>query len=448
MLAGLVFGVLYLTRSRTANKEDRLMAEAQEEFARSADGLAKEEVPLFTAVLSTAAGEHALRHNSKEKLKEAMEQFAKARESLRTNTTPTRNAVCTELAVSSLVLGGAEEQAREQIRIRWMPDINLKTRPNERVFTVYEELQKTLALVAGADPEFRNHCARRLTRELTKRGQATLAAELIPVGLFSQTEQAEANAIVALEIYRSDKGSEWPRKLADELKGRAAALSRPRPAVSAQTLFLILNTEKAPLVVSPPTPGAVSDAARYAYTGLRLLEGKTDEALAIARRNGLPDSQLRALVLYADWASDPGPALDAALPIISANKTKKDVPISPYSVLRLAQIAAAAGKDDLAKQFADQLSDESLKAWAKGDAVRFRLATAPKDRGEDSWAEVPDDLKKLRAGHAWGRLWLARQNTRISGSRSAEVKAVSTWPAAVVPFGKAGIALGLQDQDK
>jgi hypothetical protein len=449
LLAGLVFGVLYLTRTRTANKEDGTMSEGLAEFTKSQDALPKDELPLFAAVIHTAAGEHALRHDNKEKFKDAMDQFAKARDVLRTGTTSTRNAACVELAVTSLSLGGTEEQARDQIRLRWMPDLNLKTRPNERVFTVFEELQKTLSLMAGADLEFRHHFARRLTRELIKHGQAKLAADLIPRALFSQTEEAEARAIVALEIYRAEKGSELPRAIADELKGRGPALTQPAPPPSAQTLFLALNTEKAPRVVAAPSAaGAVTDAARYAYTGALILEGKPDEALALARRDGKPDSQLRALVLCADWSADPGPALDAAMPIISANKGKKDVTLSPYAVFRLSQIAAAAGKHDLAKQFAEQLSDESLKAWAKGDAVRLRLAAAPKEKADESWAELPDDMKKIRAGHAWGRLWVARQNTRVSGNRSDEVKAVSAWPVPVIPFGKAGVALGLQDRDK
>jgi hypothetical protein len=89
-----------------------------------------------------------------------------------------------------------------------------------------------------------------------------------------------------------------------------------------------------------------------------------------------------------------------------------------------------------------------MRAWITGDAVRLRLAGAPKEKGDEGWAEVPEDTKRLRAGHVWGRMWIARQNTRVSGDRSAEVKAVSAWPTPLVPFGKAGVALGLQEQGK
>jgi hypothetical protein len=405
LVGGLVLGVKYFTRTRTEGKEDRLMQESLEEFTRAPDALPKDEVPLLTAVMRTAAGEHALRHNTKEKFKEAMDQYAKAREALRPGTTPTRNAVCAELAVAYLTLGGTEAQARDQVRIRWMPDTSLKTRPNERVFTVFEELQKTLDLVAGADADFRTLLARRLARDMVARGQAVLAVELIPVALFSQAEQAEAKAVVALEILRADKGADL-RKAAEELKGRGADLTR------------------------------------------LMLEGKPDEALALARRPGRPEGQVRALVQCADWAADPTAALDEAFAVASATAGKKDVSISPYAVLRLAQIAAAAGKHDLAKQFAGLLTDDAMKAWAAGDVVRFRLAAAPRDKGDEAWAELPEDPKKIRAGQVWARLWLARQNARVSGNRSESVKAVSAWPAPVVPFGKAGVALGLQDRDK
>ena len=43
-----------------------------------------------------------------------------------------------------------------------------------------------------------------------------------------------------------------------------------------------------------------------------------------------------------------------------------------------------------------------------------------------------EEYLKFRAGHAWGRMWIARQNTRVSGDRATEVKAVSAWPSGTV----------------
>jgi hypothetical protein len=444
LLAGVVFGVMYMMQSRTEGKEDRLMQEAQDEFTRGAEGYAKEEAPLLSAVLFIAGGEHAVRHNTKDKLKEAMDQFARAREVLRTGTSPGRNALCGELAVAILVLGGSEEQAKDQIRIRWTQETGGKYRPNEQVFNVFDELRKTLGLVPGVDVDFRTHLARRLTRELVKRGQGALAITLIPKALFSETEQPEAEAAVALEVYRAERGEPEVRAAAERLKGRP--LSALRTAPSAQILFTALKTEKAPVLFGPPSgTGAVTDQQRHAYTGTYLLENKTDEALKLAQRpSSSPETQLRALILYAEWAVDPGPALDSALGLFAANK--KEVKVSPYFALRLAQLAASAGRHEQAKQFALVIPDESLKTWALGDAVHLRLLAALKEKGDEGWLELPDDPKKLRAGHAWARLWIARQNTRLSGDRAAEVKVVSAWPTFVVPFGKAGVALGLQDK--
>lgn len=449
LVAGVGLGVRYLISSRIAGKEDRLMKEAQEELAKAAESLPKDELPLFNAVMHTAAGTHALRHDNKDKLKEAMEQFGKAREEnlRRAAASPARNAVGAELVVALLALGGTAEEVSEQKRIRWTPEPNAKVRPNERVFTVYEELQKTLAILQSADADFRSHFARRLTRELIKRGQTTLAVDLIPLALFSQQEFAEGKATVALEVYRADKGSTVPAAVADELKVRGPEALKGAP--TAQTLFSLLKTDKAPVLFGQPGAGAVPDGTRTAYTGLYLLQDNPDEALRLAQRqHSNPDVQLRALALCADWSADTGPALTAAFAVVSASKGRKDATVSPSLVLRLSQIAAATGKPDLAKQFAQALPDESARAWAAGDGAHLRIAAAPKEKADEGLVELPDDPKKYRAGHAWGRLSVARQNAKLSGDRSAETKAVSAWPTGISAYGKAGVALGIQDKDR
>ncbi len=451
-LVGLVvFGVIYATRTRTEGKHDRLMAEAQAEFAASAATLPKEDVPTFTAVMHLAAGEYALRHDTPEKLKETMEQFGKAQSILRPADGAARNAVLAQIAATMLDLGGTEQQARDQLRIRWTPDLNLRTRPNEHLFTVHEELRKLLGASQAGPLDYRLHLLRRLTRELVKRGQTVLAVELLPLAMFAPAEHAEAKAVVALEIYRADRGSKYPAEVAKELAARGAELakSNPRPA-SAQILFAVLKIGRAPnLGIPPPGGGAVTSDVRFAYSGVAVLEGRTEEALALAQRPGRTEDRLRALVLCADWMADPAPALSAVAPLVASAAGKpKEVKLSPYDLLRLAQIAAAAGKPEQAEPFAKAIADEGLQAWALGETVRLRLAAAPTVMGEEAWAALPDDPKKFHAGHAWGRLWLARQNTRISGERTTQVKVVSAWPSPISAFGKAGVALGIQDRDK
>src|SRR5262249_10798409 len=153
-----------------------------------------------------------------------------------------------------------------------------------------------------------------------------------------------------------------------------------------------------------------------AYTALRLLEGNTAEALKVAQHPGPADSQLRALVLCAEWsdASAAGPAFDAAQQILGG-KTKQ----APSQILRLSALASAAGRHEQAKAFGDMLPDDALKAWARGDAARMRIAANPKDKADETWVEVPDTAKNQRPGHAWGRMWIARQNAKLSQDRDA-----------------------------
>ncbi|MDY3554180.1 hypothetical protein R5W24_003299 [Gemmata sp. JC717] len=451
LVGGSMYGVVSLFRSRGVAQEDKLMQKSLEEFGQTVGSLPASEAPaevqLLGAVLSIAAGEHAVRHNEPKKLQEAIEHFAKARDAVRkAPPSSVRYAVAAELAVATLLLAGEEQQISEQLRIRWTPESAIRPRLNERVYTVHEELRLTLALLQGAEFDFKNHLARRLARGLAQRGQAALAVDLIPLTLFAPFEQDEGRALVALEVYRLDKGSPIVRKVMDELKARGPALMQGTPTPSsAQTLFLALDGDKPRQFIQPPATDPVSDASRLAYAGKHLLDGQPEEALKLAQRRGTPDGQVRALVLCADWSADPGPALDVALGLVTANKANKAF---GYSVLRLTQIAAEKGRPDQAKELAKLIGDDGLQAWAQGSAVAFRSA-ASKERADDSWAELPaaDKMPKdLRAGHVWGRLWAARHNTRLSHNQSAEVKAVSAWPTAVGPFGRAGIALGLQDQ--
>ncbi|VTR95612.1 unnamed protein product [Gemmata massiliana] len=449
-LLGTTLGVRSCYVGRVERGEDRLMVEAQEEFAKSTGALPANDAPpeaqLCSALLYIAGGEHAARHKEP-KIKEALEQFAKARDAIRkAPPSLSRNAVGGELAASILILGGSEQQARDQVRIRWTPGTDLKTRPNERLYTVLDELRQSLELLRAAEFEFKNHLARRLARELTKQGQGLLAVEMIPLALFNEKEQDEAKAFIALEVLRTDKGSDLPRRVMGDLKGRGPELMKsvPTPA-SAQTLFYAVDPEKAPRIILPPTGESMLESSRFAYVGKALVENQSDVAVQLAQRRGPPEGQIRALALCADWSADPGPALDAAQAILSANKGRKE--ISAFSVLRLVQIAAEKNKPDLAKELANLVVDDGMKAWARGAIVQARSGAGSKDKADESGLELPpaDKPKDVRAGHAWGLLWVARQNTRLSGDRAAELKTVNTWPAVGIPFGKAGIALGLQD---
>lgn len=453
LIAGAFFGIRAWRGGREEQKEDQLFADAGKALSEAAPTLPQGEAPICSAVLNAAAAEHTLRQEPTE-LKKAHDLLLKARVDLRPAAGHGRNAVAAELAFLALEFGGTEEQARDRVRFRWTPEAEMKVaRPNEVKHTIHEELRQSLAPLMAADFEFRAAVARRMVRELAKRGQATTAAELLPQTLFSDPESYEGRAVVALELYRADNSSPLARKLANDLRGSLGAKVSGNPyPTSAHALFTVLGVEKAPVVMSPPQPqprGNLSDQQRQAYVTLRLMEGKSAEAVELAGRGGsgaaITESQLRALALCAEWG-DAGPAVDVAVGMVNANKGKP-MP-APVSLTRLSLAATAAGKHDQAKILSDAITDDGAKAWAKGDAVRLRVLANPKDKADEAWAEVPDLPNKFRAGHAWGRLWVARQNTRLagSGSREAEKKTVSAWPTPAIPFGLAGVALGLQDK--
>ncbi|HEV3437838.1 MAG TPA: hypothetical protein VG122_10790 [Gemmata sp.] len=459
LLFAVGFGIWYLMRSRTSGQEDQLLVEARKEFDETAKELPTNEAGLCSAVLNAAAAEYALRQNTTEKLKEAHSLFGKARDDLRKQApVPERNAVGAELALAVVAFGGSDEQVKEQLRYRWQPDISTgKLKINEQSQTVHDELRQVLGLLLSADFEFRVGVARRLTRELFKKGQGGLAADIIPLALFNDAGQDEGRAVVALEILRLDKGSDIARRIAGELKTKIADELNPKgdnpgglkgnpfPA-SAHTLIVVVLGEKG-FVSAPPKTGAInSDAVRVANVGIALLEGNTDEAMKLALREGMPESQLKALVLCAEWMASPAPALEEAQKIIASAKGRREVSLSQSQILRLSQIAATAGWAEQAKTFANALTDESLKAWATGDAVHLRLVTNPKDKADEAAVEVPEDQKKVKVGHAWGMFWIARRNAMISGDRTGEKKATTVWPSQIHPFALAGIALGLQDR--
>lgn len=451
LFAGAVFGIWSLVSSRVEKGKDALLADARTELDAKAAEMSPAGAGLSSAVLNAAACEYALNDslvdkNPAARLKDAQEAFDKARNDVRKQPPgPERHAVAAELALATIAFAGTEAQVKEQVRYPWQPDVSpgRAMRLNERTHTIHQELTTTLSLLQPADFEFRAAVARRLTRELVKKGQPGMATDLLPVAMFSDAESTEARAVIALEVYRTDRASPLPKQVATELKaatGTGGLKGNPYP-YSAQALFIALQLDK-PVPV-PPGAGAIPDPRPVLVnTTLFLLEGKATEALTLALRAQQPDTQLKAIALCAEWGGVEQ-ALDAA--VAAVGKFGKQLTVSPAIVLRLAQLASLAGKHDQARTLADSLADDGLKTWARGDAVRWRLTGNPKDRPDETWVEVPDDPKKVRAGHAWGRMWVARHNAKGS-SATAEKKATSGWPGPVHPFALAGIALGLQDK--
>ena len=464
-IIALIAGIAYFWQSSWEEGQNQLMVDAEAQFNELGKSeLSPAEQELYSAILNMAAGEYILRQGtvSAEELKMALDYFTKARDSLRVAATKDdpkrpsageRNALACELALLTLELGGTAEQVQEESRYPWVPDIGAARdgRLRRRTFTVHEELQRTFQLLFSVEFDLKSSLLRRMARSLSHRGPDALALiDQIPVMLCPDPEKPEALAVLAVEIYRHDPSSTVARDMANDLKTRLSGPGgrSPTPA-SAETLWKILGIEKTPMIAAEPPKAPnqpVSEAARLAYVGLHLLRNQQTEALELARRPSNSSQsqnveQLRGLTLYAEWAQDPGPAFDLAIPIIGRHK-KGDFPPPPYVVYRLVQLAAGAGKTEQATKLADSLNDEGLKIWAKAEIVR-----ESKPPIDASTVTAPDNPKDLRAGHAWSHLWLARNNTRISDDRSKETSAIATWQKGTLqPFGLAGIALGLRDQ--
>jgi hypothetical protein len=467
LVGSLVFGGCYLLNRKTERDEDKLIVEALDTSKEAFKELPPFEGKLYSAMLHAAASEYALRQNTDKKLKEAHDHFKDAVADVRgvqpargeKGPPPERDAVAAELALLLVAFGGTDDEVKSQTRFRWRPDTaahNLGT--GQKSHNIHEVLINLLGLLAdNPDFEFKIAVARRLTRELARKGQAALAADILPLALFKEPERDEATAVIALEIHQAG-GADLAREIAlkhlkPKLDGELNAKPKPQikgvpfPA-SAQTLFAVTGIETKPaLLAPPPSTGDVSEPARIAFTGkLLLVDKNSDEALKLATRPRDPVHQLKALVVCAEWSQDPGSAIDAAVNVLIA-KAATTAKLPQGAILRLSQIAAASGKHAEAQKLADALTDDGLKAWAKGDAVRHRVATNPKEKAEESWVELPATADKLKAGHAWGRFWIARQNAKVSGSWRDEKTATAGWsPAAIHPFALAGIALGIKDQ--
>ncbi|MBX9623844.1 MAG: hypothetical protein K2X82_08510, partial [Gemmataceae bacterium] len=226
-------GVWYAVTTIGDNRHDRLMNQALAEFEAGRGELPPAEAAACAGVLQLAAGEYELRQDRdrREALKRALAAFTRSRAELaqaaakddaRRPTTQERWAAAAELAVAQLGLGGTDDEVNGEARIRWVPEaISARAlRANEKPKHVHDELSRTLQLVQPADPDLRFALARRLARELTKNGQAGLAADQLPVMLFGDADRAEGRASIALEVYRLDKGSDRPRQAVEELRGQ------------------------------------------------------------------------------------------------------------------------------------------------------------------------------------------------------------------------------------
>jgi hypothetical protein len=447
LLALAVGSFLYLKKNRETAKEEKVTAD----YDKVLDSDELKSLPGYQAALRISLGEAEARTIKNQKDRDqAIAYFTGALANLRTAPAPRGDAeqLYSELALAMVHLGGSGEDLVEKRRLSWLPpaqapNANAKIKPNQaEAEGVQGQVRRVLQALRDAESTFdtRSDAFRRLTREFLKVGQPEVVYSAIPT-LFQDAEIPEAEGQYALECHRGGK--------ADLAQQIAAKLKAGGPAAAAAPSVQALN---ALLAAKPLSPGAEpADQARFAATALALVQNNAAEAKAIATR-GSPTqavSKLRALALATDWSEKPNEFLDAAGSIArdEAKKTPITTQIPGVILLRLAQGAARSGMADRAEDFVKLIPDENLKVFARAEVLRHRLAVDRSQPAKDDEAEIPADAdpKKLKLGHAWGRLQLARHNG-YKGDVSKLASAYAKWPKNLIaPFGQVGLTLGSLD---
>jgi hypothetical protein len=455
VIALMVYGVSAFTRSRQDSNVAETMKLALEDLPPDDTLLPKPEIPLFRAGIRLSAGEYIARKvkTSPKELAESLEQFSKARLDLEgAPSSFGRDQLFAELAVAQLALGGNQAQVDEQQRIRWQPQgtTSRQVQVNTKVYDVQNELRQTFASMKNPDKpvsrDLREYTLRRVARELAKAEQADIIERLIP-SLFNDDEQLEATAIAAFETYRATTDM---TKATAAVGTLAPSILPGRPVPSALVaLGNLLPDVPANLKISPYTPGSgpIEDNVRSVQGQLLVLKGAFSEAIELAKRPGRTDSRLRLLAMVAEHSPEPALAVTTAADILAADGNKKDLGTIPeFLLVRLAGQAGRANQGASLDAFVKFIPKDDYRAWARAEGLRGQFTSGPAKLADETQAEPPTETKDFRIGHAWSRLWLARNNAAAGEKKPPD--AFDRWGKGTFrPYGLAGQALGLQDRN-
>lgn len=451
----IAFGIVFFLKSRSEKKVEQELVNWQNIL----DSEDLKPLPLYQATLRIALGEYEARLGQSQKDRDkAIEYFTGALANLSSAArTSDREYLYFELAIAILYLGGTGEDVQEKRRINWLPQpptARASVRPNPAELEgVQGQLRRVLTGLRETRADFDTRCAitRRLTHELIARDQVEVIRSSIPA-LFSEAEIYEADAQIGLECVRAKK-SDLAREIGENLKKSLATPNPPpfQPPGSVQALWNLLEI-KGPALVPAPSGSEITDSTRWAYTAIYSIQRNDSELLAVLNRAGKADSKLRAIALAAEWTEPPGQFIDLADRVLRDELARRDPNsnLSQGALLRLAQIAARAGAAEKAEDFVKPMIDDHLKAFARAEILRNKLAFDRGQLAKDDDAPIPDDLdpKKLKLGPAWGRLVLARHNAARTRDRNLRNTYSKNWPKGIIaPFGQIGVDLGLQDNE-
>jgi tetratricopeptide (TPR) repeat protein len=442
LLAGLgliAWGAIWFMKSRKEEKAERSLAEAVKDVENADE---TKTVPQFHAAIYRAAAEHRLRNiQNKEDLEEGEKYLLRAVAKLRDlpPSATERNGLLIEVAELMPELGGPKDQVDQDLRRGWA----------DGQISVKKHLRQTLQNLPP-DRDLKMLALRKVARKLGAKGQADMATALALE--VAADEPAEAIGQIGLELFQSGQ-KDAAQEVLKRAGGLADSAERASKAPALTALRLALGGgQPAPAgnlaVIGPPEDGSASDEARLAYAEGLALAGQMPKALAVADFKGPGDSEGRvrasaAVASVALESGDPGGATAAEAAARIIVQEMRSSPPPPWLMIRVAGLAARAGKVEAANAVVEVIGDDSAKSWAKLEVLRGRLA-AQKEKGDDTWLDALGDPSKPKVVQGLGREELARHNAAVG--EGAYAKIVDAWPKAMRAFGQAGTALGEQDR--
>jgi len=424
--------VRYVQGLRREARDDGLMDRALREIADKEQGSAK---PEFHSGVHRLAGEYGVRDATKaDDLQKALTHFDKARDQVQNLPAGNedRSGMLAELGAALVVCGGTAKQLDDDVRLPWDK--------------VHPLIRKCIDKLPPNDLEVRTRALRMLTRRLAEHDQGPLAAT-IARNSSSEAEQPETLGRVGIELFLLNKKDQ-----AEQVLAKLPALAQP--AATALWLALHPDASRPPANVAhvpPPVAGpkGTDRSSRLAYAEGLALQGKFDEALAVARMSGSPADQIQALARVASAAVDTGKpeaATQAIETILNLAKIDSKQGIAPPWVLaNAAEQAARAGRWEAVAPLLDAIRDTRVRAWGKLYVLRAKLAGQPQTKADEQFLDA-FEADAATLAQVLAQAEVARHNAAAGiGSYAASMKALP--PGGVRPFGLAGTALGTQDRN-
>lgn len=431
VLVGLFASRVAQTRTAEVGIDDALAAITKPEAE-------PDKHPLWVAAVQRAAAEHRLR--TADNYKTVDKAFGHAQAALSVlgplPPSPERNAVLTESLRTLVLFGGTKDQIDDDLRRPWDQ--------------IQVELRRGFEKYRSADFDSRADAARRVTRDLAAAGQPLLATKFLSFVSAGDAETLELLSAVGLELLALGRKEDAAE--AEKLASAYAGDGKTKPFVPSRTyqaLLMGLDGAEGKRAVLPPPLGQPSFEQRYGYALGWALQGKWDDARALATRPGPALDRVRAAVAVAEAAQEKGetaalePLLEAAIGALV--KEIKPAQWPAFAVSRLAALLGRAGRVERVNELTAVLQDAEAKAWLKAQALAARLEADPAAPAD--WSTLDQAGGDTEFANAWLRERLARHRARSGVGGEELAAAVRGWPAPVsVAAGLSGMSLGVLDR--